>query len=153
MSMLRPERGTSMLERRKQCRQRTFWAGQIIVERSRSVAECLVRNLSFGGAKLALSGTTFVPREFELHIPEHRVEFRAKLVWRRSGEMGVALERIEAADWASAVSAAQRLQGLKSPSPACANGDTLTPLALVRRLKKLRQQTASLRRRLLTQMD
>jgi hypothetical protein len=153
MSMLRPERGTRMLERRKQRRQGTLWAGQIIVEGSRSVAECLVRNLSFGGAKLALSGTTFVPRQFELHIPEHQAEFRAKLIWRRSGEMGVALERIEAGDAASATSASQRLQGLKSPAPVCANGETLTPLALVRRLKKLRQQTASLRRRLLMQMD
>jgi PilZ domain len=142
-----------MLERRKQQRWPAYWAGQISFKRSGSVADCLIRNTSGEGAKLVLSGTIFVPREFDLTIPKHRADYRAKVIWRRSEEVGVAVERIGAADVPMSAGKAVRPrithQGIDSP----AIREAFTPMALLRQLKKLRQQNASLRRRLLMQAD
>src|SRR5215471_14114962 len=87
-----------MRDRRKQQRWPAYWAGQISFQSSQSACECLIRNTSGGGAKLMLRGAVFVPREFELHIPKHRADYQAKVVWRRSEELGVTLMRIDNCD-------------------------------------------------------
>jgi PilZ domain-containing protein len=142
-----------MLERRKQQRWPAFWAGRISFTRSNSVTECLVRNTSEAGAKLVMRGAVFVPREFDLNIPKHGADYRAKVIWRRSEQLGVAFERIEAVDPAVRAAEARRLRQLQREAAALGIREPMTPMALLRQLKKLRQQNASLRRRLLLQTD
>jgi hypothetical protein len=141
-----------MLERRKQQRWPAYWAGRISFKRSRSVAECLIRNTSGVGAKVVLSGEIFVPREFVLNIPKHRADYRAKVIWRRSQEIGIAFERIDMADRRPPLGGRRRRIS-KQESPAPATREILTPMALLRELKKLRQQYAALRRQLLMQTE
>ena len=57
-----------MLERRKSIRGRTFLGGSITVPERNATLDCLVRNLSPEGAKLAVDGPTAVPDEFDLTI-------------------------------------------------------------------------------------
>jgi hypothetical protein len=148
-----------MLERRKQQRLPAYWTGRISYNRTESLAECLIRNTSGDGAKLVLNGATFLPREFDLNIPKHRADYRAKVIWRRSEEVGIAFERVQSGDAPSdrhgdaLLAEARRLQILRQELPARQISESLTPMALVRRLKKLQQENASLRRRLLMQTD
>jgi hypothetical protein len=136
-----------MVERRNRQRWPTYWAGHIRYKRSRSTADCLVRNNSEHGAKLILRGAIFVPRELELNIPKHAADYRAKVIWRRSEELGVVLELIGHStrpeiEWPVARDQAPETR----TRPA-------TPMGLLRRLKKLRQEYSSLRRHLLTPTD
>jgi PilZ domain len=140
-----------MSDRRKHQRWPAYWAGRIKFNRSDAVAECLVRNTSGSGAKLVVRGAVFVPREFVLHIPKHGIDYRATVIWRRSEEVGVAFERIEAGDVRARLAERRRLRQQKPLSPDVR--EAMTPMALLRELKRLRQQNAALLRRLLMQTD
>jgi PilZ domain len=140
-----------MSDRREQQRWPAYWAGRIKFKRSGAVAECLVRNTSGSGAKLVVRGAVFVPREFVLHIPKHGIDYRAKVIWRRSEEVGVAFERIESGDVRARLAERRRLGQQQPLSPDAR--EAMTPMALLRELKRLRQQNATLRRRLLMQTD
>jgi len=142
-----------MLDRRKQQRWPAYWAGRISFQSSQSGCECLIRNTSGGGAKLMLRGAVFVPREFELHIPKHRAKYQAKVVWRRSDELGVTLVRIDNGHSRTSPAEGARLRILQQEIRALQPREPLSPMALLRMLKTLRQQSASLRRRLLRQTD
>jgi hypothetical protein len=58
-----------MIEQRSEPRTRTHLFGRIVFGRDRSVCDCLVYDLSSGGALLSLAYTSGIPEEFELHIP------------------------------------------------------------------------------------
>jgi hypothetical protein len=82
-----------MQERRKTARPRTYLTAQIIYNDRSSLMDCLVRNFSGTGAKLVFANTAAVPREFELLIPRDDRRLRARMVWRRPNEAGVAFEQ------------------------------------------------------------
>jgi len=141
-----------MLERRERERWPAYWAGEIGFRHGQSVAECLIRNTSGQGAKLVLGGdAVFVPREFVLNIPKHRTEYQAKVVWRRAAELGVVFKQVGRVDAPTA--APRKTRALKPMTSSLPLHEALTPMALLRQLKKLRQQHAALRRRLLLQTD
>jgi hypothetical protein len=142
-----------MLERRKQQRQRTYWGGKISFNRHQSLLDCLVRNTSEFGAKLVLSGTTFLPRDFDLQIPKHRTEYRARIVWRRADEVGVQFEPAHAGDAPDRPTLIPRRPKPQPNGTSFRVGNELTPMALIRWLKKLRQQNAAFHRRLLMQCE
>jgi len=78
-----------MAERRNDSRARSFLGAKIIFNNRNSSIECLIKNISDTGARLALSEAVIVPDEFELQIPKQGRSFRARLAWRRSDEFGV----------------------------------------------------------------
>jgi hypothetical protein len=78
-----------MEERRKAHRDRTCLCGQAAFNDQRSTADCLVRNLSRGGAKIAFSGPMTAPNEFDFTIFQKGDSRRARIVWRRETEAGV----------------------------------------------------------------
>lgn len=80
---------TSGEERRETGRIRTFLRGRIIYNHRASTMDCLVRDLSMGGARLALSETATLPDVFELVVPQKSVTYRCNLRWRRTDEVGV----------------------------------------------------------------
>jgi hypothetical protein len=58
-----------MVEKRSAPRARTHLFGRIVFGPDRSICDCLVSDLSSGGARLSLAHTPGIPEEFELHIP------------------------------------------------------------------------------------
>lgn len=95
--------------RRKSSRQRTLLSGYVALMDGNQLAEVLVRNLSDGGARLALKGQAPTAGEFLLCIPTRSIATVARIVWGQDSDLGV--QFIEA-DAASAVRLAKLLSTL-----------------------------------------
>ncbi len=85
-----------MLEGRRPERARSLLRAQIIFNQSLSTIECVVKNISATGAKLALSDTLTVPSEFDVHIPQKGKTYHARMVWRDTAAIGVEFIQPEA---------------------------------------------------------
>ncbi len=51
--------------------------------------DCLVRDISPTGAKLELDGTSVLPCEFDLAVPQRRTVHPCEIRWRRQNAVGV----------------------------------------------------------------
>lgn len=101
-----------MQERRKTTRSRTYLGGVVAFNKRSSTMDCVVRNFSPEGARIAFDAVATLPDEFDLEIRQKERAFRARMVWRGETEAGVAFldstaqpaERAQAApiplDWA-----------------------------------------------------
>lgn len=78
-----------MSEHRREVRQRTFLKGRIVFNNGASSMDCLVRDLSLSGARLALSQSAVLPEAFDLYIPQKEKTYRSSVRWRRSDGIGV----------------------------------------------------------------
>ncbi len=58
--------------------------------------DCMMRDLSVGGARLRLNGPTGLPDRFDLKVNGTGDHFPARLVWRRGNDVGVAFESYSA---------------------------------------------------------
>ena len=114
-------------EHRSETRQRVFLKGRVIFNNGASSMDCLVRDLSSTGARLAISESMTLPEVFELYIPQKDRSFRATLRWRRDDSIGVT--------FASEAS--------KPPEPA---GMDASLSILLRRVSELEAENAALRR-------
>ena len=77
-----------MLERRKHHRGRDFACGTIVDGRRNATYDCVLRNLSDGGALLLVDEPSRAPVELELAV---RGGMRAaRIVWRSGTEVGIA---------------------------------------------------------------
>jgi two-component system cell cycle response regulator len=79
----------AMQNKRKERREATIWPGRIAYERGAQLRECVVRDISKEGARLALANPRTVPGEFELLILTTGEIFQAVAKWRRGREIGV----------------------------------------------------------------
>lgn len=125
-----------MSEHRSEARQRVFLKGRITYNNGASSLDCLVRDLSATGARLAMSETTTLPEVFDLYIAQKDKTYRAALRWRRADGVGVTFP-------AEVVRAAA--------APAEASGMDASVTMLLRRVSELEAENAALRR-LLTSM-
>lgn len=119
-------------EHRNEIRQRVFLKGRILFNNGASSMDCLVRDLSASGARLALSESTTLPEVFDLYIPQKDRTFRSTLRWRRSDGVGVTFEEPAKAAPAAA------------PADPAATDASLT--LLLRRVSELEAENAALRR-------
>ena len=78
-----------MDERRKAHRQRSYLGGLIAFNRERSTMNCLIRNVTDEGAKIAFSAAVTLPYEFDLSIERKGIQVRARTIWRKADEIGV----------------------------------------------------------------
>jgi hypothetical protein len=69
-------------------RRRTLIGAKIVLNGGASVMDCIVKDLSDGGARLALDGAIAVPLEFRLVLSDGRV-FDCVVRWRRVNMLGV----------------------------------------------------------------
>ncbi|WP_019904357.1 PilZ domain-containing protein [Methylobacterium sp. 77] len=122
-----------MSDNRREPRQRTFLKGRIIFNNGASSMDCLVRDMSATGARLALSETATLPEVFELFIPQKERTYKASLRWRRTDGIGIAFVD-------DAAPAAE------PPAAATPQADSTGMLALVRRISELEAENAALRR-------
>ena len=86
------------MERRRYPRGKSFYGGVITFNARKSTIDCVVRNFSLAGAKIAMTGTVLLPDVFDLGVPRKEAFFRAHLVWRNSDEAGVAFDTIGSPD-------------------------------------------------------
>lgn len=99
-------------ERRAATRVRSLLKGQIRFNHGMANLDCLVRNISGTGARLAISELVTLPEEFELHIPQREQTFAARLRWRRADEVGCSFD-VGSLDKADPVELLKRIQALE----------------------------------------
>jgi hypothetical protein len=76
-----------MSERRRTHRTEVEWCAKILA--NQSLQRCVVRDVSFLGARLAFSSTADVPDDFELALHQMHMQRRCSVVWRSETEIGV----------------------------------------------------------------
>ncbi len=79
-----------MQEQRKHVRRRLLKAGRIVFNGRFSVIDCIVRNLSDGGACLEVASSVGVPEDFDLIIEADHPGRRCHVAWRSDRRLGVA---------------------------------------------------------------
>ena len=77
-------------ERRRTARQKSFLRGMVYFNNRRSVADCLIRDISPYGARLIFSDTVTTPDTLDLYIPQKEQTLRAHVIWRIGHDVGVA---------------------------------------------------------------
>src|ERR1700680_295462 len=98
-------RRPAMAKQRAAGRHKSFLKGRIYFNNKQSSIDCLIREISEGGARLTFSDSVATPDVVELYIPNKDETYRAKVKWHKGDEMGVAFVRSGVTD-ASSVSGA-----------------------------------------------
>jgi hypothetical protein len=78
-----------MQEGRRAERVKSFLRAQIIYNNRMTTIDCVVKNISPVGARLALNESMSVPSEFDLYIPQKGRTYRARMAWRDTDAIGV----------------------------------------------------------------
>jgi hypothetical protein len=76
-----------MNERRATSRQRVFKAGTI--EFDGAAVDCIIRNVSSGGAALEVASLVGIPHEVTLNILTRNERHHGYIVWRKRKRVGV----------------------------------------------------------------
>ena len=76
------------LEKRLSPRRNTVIAATIVYDGGRTRLDCVIRDLSDGGAKLQVATVKGIPQSFDLVVPRHRPH-HCRVAWRALKEMGV----------------------------------------------------------------
>lgn len=82
---------TGGAERRADQRSRMLKGGTLRFNRGYGALECVVRNVSENGARLAFGETSAVPPQFELRVGPDGEWRQAEVRWRTLTDVGVAL--------------------------------------------------------------
>lgn len=84
-----------MSDKRIYPRIRSLLTGRIEFNNRRSTIDCVVREMSSGGAKLELPHAATIPDEFDLRIPHKDQVFASIVRWRAGNFIGVEFERAQ----------------------------------------------------------
>ena len=76
-------------DKRGSDRIRSFLRAQIIFNNRMSTIDCIVKNISSTGARVALDDALAVPTEFDIYIPQRGRSHHARLVWRDKDSIGI----------------------------------------------------------------
>lgn len=98
-----------MNELRDSRRIKSFMRGFIYDCRKRGAMDCLIRDLSESGARIALSDAVALPEVVELDIPQRELRRRARVVWRRNDEAGLCFSQAENATEAATEMTAEEI--------------------------------------------
>ena len=75
--------------RRREPRRRSLLVGKLVFGVHDLTADCAIRNLTAGGAKVQTSVAASLPGELWLIIVHRGLAHRARLAWRRDQEVGL----------------------------------------------------------------
>ena len=94
---------------------RSLIGAQVVFNNQNSTLNCQIRNISAGGARLAVSANVTLPDEFDLLVPAKGRTFRCKLRWRTGEAAGVEFLNLQTAPGTAAQSApaAQSVEKVK----------------------------------------
>lgn len=84
--------GTVFKERRSETRHRVLKGGRLTFNKGFGALECIVRNLSAHGARLAFGDATAVPARFDLIISGDDRVREARVRWRTQTVVGIELD-------------------------------------------------------------
>jgi hypothetical protein len=76
-------------DRRKHPRLRTLKAGKIVFNRRLNVIDCVVRNMSTGGACIQVDAPDWLPETFDLTIPIDGWKRACRRRWQSADRVGV----------------------------------------------------------------
>jgi PilZ domain len=77
------------MERRRRPRARTLKSAHILFNQHNSVIDCTVRNLSPGGACLAVESALGIPERFDLMFDADKSVRPCRMVWHKEKQIGV----------------------------------------------------------------
>ena len=120
-----------MEERRREPRLKSLLRGRIYFNHRNSTVECLVRDITSLGARLAFADDVAIPDVVELYVPHKDQIFRSHVVWRHASEAGVAFSVAEGATQPAEGDLADRVRKLEHEVD-----------QLKRLLKKIKSDTA-----------
>jgi len=76
--------------RRRERRQRVYRRARIVFNNGYAVFDCIVRNISKGGAMLEMETLLGVPRSFQIIVDYDKRPRPCEVVWHSETRMGVA---------------------------------------------------------------
>jgi hypothetical protein len=76
------------LAQERQVRQRVLKGAQIVFKGREAVIDCVVRNLSDGGACLNVDSSIGIPDAFDLML-DHAFVGNCRVTWRKATQIGV----------------------------------------------------------------
>jgi PilZ domain len=88
------------VKKRKAVRQKSLLRGFGYFGGSTAAIDCIVRDLSDTGARLAFSVSPPADDVIEFHIPSKGWVLHAKAIWRKADEVGVSFVRSSVPEWA-----------------------------------------------------
>jgi hypothetical protein len=77
-------------ERRSTPRQKSFIRGRVLFDHRRLSRDCIVRDFSKIGARLAFSEATSLPDAFEVYVPSKDEYLQAHAKWHKGNDIGIA---------------------------------------------------------------
>jgi hypothetical protein len=81
-----------LAERRSRPRKKVLFAGVIVYGEGCYAINCRIRDLTDSSARVALPGSQDLPEEFYLINMKDQTAHKARMVWRKQDEVGLALE-------------------------------------------------------------
>src|SRR3954471_14020076 len=88
-----------MPERRRSERTRSVLGGLAAINKSGSTMDCVVRNISEGGACLEFEGGVQLPEQMSLTIARKGRAFLARMIWRQADRVGLAFRTMTSSDF------------------------------------------------------
>jgi hypothetical protein len=83
-----------VLNRRQSQRDKVLYGGVAEINERGSTLDCVVRNISEGGACVEFDQAAKLPEEMNLTIPRKGRSFLAKMIWRQANRVGLAFRTI-----------------------------------------------------------
>lgn len=80
------------MKAREHARARSYFGGKIVTNDGQSVFDCVVKDISQRGARLAVAGALPLPENFGLSLSDGR-NFTCTLRWQRINSIGVAFKQ------------------------------------------------------------
>lgn len=91
-----------MTERRQTPRLRSLLGARACYNQRRSTLDCVVRNISDGGAMIVVTETVLLPADFDLEIAQRQRCYHAHVRWRTGTKVGVSFETTDIPETADA---------------------------------------------------
>ena len=99
-----------MLDRRQSVRDRVIFGSLASINERGSTMDCVVRNMSEGGACVEFEETAKLPNEMRVTITQKDRSFFARTMWRRAGRVGLAFRTTTAAGLPASTDLEERLR-------------------------------------------
>src|SRR6202167_2056111 len=93
---------------------RSFLRAQIIFNNRMSTIDCIIKNISATGARIALNDRLAVPTGFDRYIRQKGRAHHARLVWRDRDSIGVEFTDAQVAPTLSAATAEPSMMGTEA---------------------------------------
>jgi hypothetical protein len=89
MGMTHAPKKTDAINHRRSPRLRALLGATITFNNGSSTVDCLIRDISESGARLAVPEAVTLPAAFELFIPRKNKKRPVEMLWRRADVVGV----------------------------------------------------------------